>query len=161
MQIKTIDQIKKYDDPSTLGLQVCANLKMEIVKVHGLISISKDTLRKEGTSWLIKCPGQVNLVDVWHFNTPLTCDNFGQTRVQHTGGKDPSLWLIKCLGQVNLIGVGHFNRNFQLNSTWPWSMLFASDDHHLTDEEMANRNQTKHSLKAIGGMCWILVLKYR
>jgi uncharacterized pyridoxal phosphate-containing UPF0001 family protein len=36
---------------------------------------------------LIKCPGHVSLSDVEHFNTPFTCDNFGQTRVQHREGK--------------------------------------------------------------------------
>jgi len=48
----------------------------------GPLTLSKDALREEETIWLIKCPGEGNLNDVGHFNTPLMCDNFGQTRVQ-------------------------------------------------------------------------------
>jgi hypothetical protein len=40
------------------------------VKVHGPYSLSKDALREEGTPRLIKCPGEGNLSDVGHFNTP-------------------------------------------------------------------------------------------
>jgi hypothetical protein len=38
------------------------------VKVHEPYSPSKDALRKEGTPWLIKCPGERNLSNVGHFN---------------------------------------------------------------------------------------------
>jgi hypothetical protein len=41
-------------------------------------------LREEGTSWLIKCPGEGNLSDVGHFNTSshVRMTTNGQTRGQ-------------------------------------------------------------------------------
>jgi len=37
-------------------------------KFMGSLTLSKDVLREERTSWLIKCPGEENLNDVGHFN---------------------------------------------------------------------------------------------
>jgi len=36
----------------------------------GSLTLSKDTLREEWTLWLIKYPGEENLSNVGHFNTP-------------------------------------------------------------------------------------------
>jgi hypothetical protein len=40
------------------------------IKVHESYSFLKYALREEGCPWLIKFPGQGNLSDVGHFNTP-------------------------------------------------------------------------------------------
>jgi len=52
---------------------------------------------------LIKCPDHVFLRDVGHFNTPFTCDNFGQTRVQHR--EEKAYHYPKNLLQYHAIGL--------------------------------------------------------
>jgi hypothetical protein len=64
-------------------------------------------MRKEGSLWHIKCQGQVNLVDVKHFNTPphLTTlakhvFNIREENVHHR--KRPALISCKSYGPYSL-----------------------------------------------------------
>jgi hypothetical protein len=115
------------------------NLIWYHVKTNELNSPLKDALKEEGCSWFIKFPGHVSLSMRDTLIRPLTCDNFGQTRVQHQEGKAYHhlmnlLWyhvkvygpyslskdalkeegtscLIKCSGHVSLGDVRHFNKS--------------------------------------------------
>jgi hypothetical protein len=67
------------------------------VKVHEPYSPSKDALREEGTPWLIKCPGEGNLSDVRHFNTPPHMWQLMVKHVNNNGRERPiiarNMWL--------------------------------------------------------------------
>jgi hypothetical protein len=78
-------------------------MKMQVnlsVKVNGLYSPSKDALRGEGTPRLIKCPGEGNLSDVGHFNTPSHVWQLMVKHVDNNGREIPiiarNLALIPC-----------------------------------------------------------------
>jgi hypothetical protein len=68
-----------------------------MLKVHVPYSPSKDALRKEGITWLIKCLGEGNLSDVGHFNTPPHVWQLMAKHVDNNGRERPiiaiNLWL--------------------------------------------------------------------